>query len=366
MNHIVRLYTDFAYGVSKQPSTLVPIVWAQIDNVTDDERSRRHHRRATCFQLVTNPENADWFVLPNTWNVYVREKAIPQAKAFAALAQQYQKLVLVWAGGDPEYIVPLENAIQVQEGLHKGIARKAKFAFERPGFVEDIVAAYRNDQWQPVIYTKKPIVGFVGMARASLLTRLHFLLTNQVDKLKLKINRATVLPSQQGFPLDIRHTALMELQRSREVETSFIIRGRYKAGISGDMAETKSRKEFVDNIFESMYVVCVRGGGNFSKRFYETLCCGRIPILVDTNSMLPFDEFIDWDDYLVRVHWQDLKSIGRLVANFHDRLSPQGFIDLQIRCRQLWKEWLKVESYYKQFPRYLSVTASKLQNQSNK
>ena len=40
---------------------------------------------------------------------------------------------------------------------------------------------------------------------------------------------------------------------------------------------------------DNLYGLCVRGFGNFSFRLGETLMMGRIPILIDTECILPFD-----------------------------------------------------------------------------
>ena len=99
-------------------------------------------------------------------------------------------------------------------------------------------------------------------------------------------------------------------------------------------------------MMDSDYVLCSRGFGNYSYRLYESLACGRIPVFVDTDCVLPYDFVIDWKRYCVWVDQSDLDSIPDRVAEFHDDLSPQQFEDLQLECRRLWEKWLAPEGFF--------------------
>jgi hypothetical protein len=105
---------------------------------------------------------------------------------------------------------------------------------------------------------------------------------------------------------------------------------------------------------DSDYVLCTRGGGNFSYRFYETLSCGRIPLFVNTDCSLPFEQHIDWKKYCVWVEEEDLPHLGNIIREFHARLSPQEFQDMQLACRQLWLDWLSPQGFFANFHRYFS------------
>ena len=55
-----------------------------------------------------------------------------------------------------------------------------------------------------------------------------------------------------------------------------------------------ARRAFIDNIIIGDYTFCYRGTSKLFFRFYETLCLGRIPLFIDTDCKLPFDDTIDW------------------------------------------------------------------------
>lgn len=355
----VRLYTDLAFRATPLERSLMPIVWAHVDNGSDTEKLTKHHARWRSFKLVQTMEKADWCVLPSTWNAYVRENKTDLAAAFCQTAAEHGKLVLVWCGGDSEWILPLENAVQVQEGLHDGLQRRVHLALERPGFVEDYIERFENGVWAPLAKADRPRVGFCGLAAPGLRYRTLFHARNLATKVRYACRRSDVVPVLHGDPVALRLRALRHLDQHPGVETSFIVRRRYLAGLGKADLEGKlahpTRTEFVNNILENGYTVCVRGQGNFSKRFYETLACGRIPVLVSTDSMLPFDGIVDWNRYIVRVEHHDLDRLGDTLCDFHASLSPEDFVERQAACRQLWLEMLSTEGYYSNFYRYLTL-----------
>jgi hypothetical protein len=173
----------------------------------------------------------------------------------------------------------------------------------------------------------------------------------------------------EGEPYLARASALAALSRSRGVRTNFVFRHQWCNGAFTTGADMplyrKSRAEYVANIFGSDYVLCARGAGNYSIRLYETLSCGRIPVFVNTDCVLPYEEWIDWKRFGVRVEEGELEHVAERVLEFHERLSPVEFEELQKACRRLWLEWLSPEgffrNFYRHFGRQTSSSSSPLQ-----
>ena len=113
------------------------------------------------------------------------------------------------------------------------------------------------------------------------------------------------------------------------------MRSKFAAGSLG--LNKKSRSEFIKNILSSDYTLCYRGSGNYSLRFYETLCLGRIPLFINTNCKLPFEDKIDWRDICLWVNAKDLDNyLSDIILEYHNALSEKRFIDQQIYCREIW------------------------------
>ncbi|HJU48582.1 MAG TPA: exostosin family protein, partial [Gaiellaceae bacterium] len=102
---------------------------------------------------------------------------------------------------------------------------------------------------------------------------------------------------------------------------------------------------------ESDYVVCARGGGNFSYRLYEALSLGRIPIFIDTDCVLPFETEIDWRSLCVWVDERELDEIGDRLAAFHAALDGDGLEERQRECRRVFETYLSVEGFFRHLAR---------------
>jgi hypothetical protein len=194
------------------------------------------------------------------------------------------------------------------------------------------------------------VVGFCGQAGGSCLDFARRNLSNRYKRLAYRLVRGKWEPSPFETTA-FRKQILQRLERRPFVDTKFIIRNRYRAGYhvkEKDPFHT-TRTEFIQNILETDYTVCMRGGGNFSARLYETLSLGRIPIYVDTDSLLPYDHKVDYKDCLIWIEENEIPYIAEKVADFHASLSSARFQELQLACRQLWVERLSRDGFYAHF-----------------
>ena len=101
-----------------------------------------------------------------------------------------------------------------------------------------------------------------------------------------------------------------------------------------------TRREYCANIANNLYTLCMRGAGNFSYRFYEALCMGRIPILIDTDTSLPFEKIIDWSKYIIKIDESELEQLPLLISEC--KINP-------VDIRKMWEEYLSPEGYTKNF-----------------
>ena len=109
------------------------------------------------------------------------------------------------------------------------------------------------------------------------------------------------------------------------------------------------------------FTLCVRGNGNFSVRFYEALAIGRIPVLFDTDCILPLDEQIDWKKHCIIVKNKDLRKAVKSIELSINAMDEDKIIDLQMANRKLWIENLSFGGFYYSFNRLIK----KIQLDSN-
>jgi hypothetical protein len=348
----VFVYTDSTSITEQNLKNLNPLLsyhWGGLDTEAI--------REGVCdpsspFAVTAEPAAADWFMLPMHWSYYLwnARANMPGAVSLANLAREYQKQILIWFKGDLVPIVPFDNAVVFLPGMIRSKARPVQRAC--PVFIDDPLPKFGNGD---TLYRNKhsrPSVGFCGYAASGLGKTLWSVI--QCGKLNLlsHIGRYDF----EAVPLipatGKRARALRRLEQTPGLETNFIIRNKYTPPAShrpGNAVDTS--RVYFDNILKTDYTLCLRGYGNWSYRFYETLACGRIPIFIDTDCVLPCESVIDWKKYCVWIDSTEIDHIGEKIADFHSAISPDDFIEIQIHCRELWEEHLTPKGFIK----YLSV-----------
>lgn len=297
------------------------------------------------FTLVDTIREADIVALPLAWNYYAHQGRVHLATDLAARAARFNKLVMVWSEGDNGARIPFDNVLLLQYSIEH--SKRRPYEYARAPFSRDYAALHLNGVIPYRPKPPKPLVGFCGQAVAPRpwLIRARNLYRNAEARLK------TVYfdPPTLTLPVNFRADVLRRLDASAAVNTRFIVRDNY----GGGQRDQTAVMEYVNNLRDTDYTVCMRGWGNYSIRFCETLSMGRIPVFVDTDCSLPFDFQLDWRQYCVWVDSEQLDTIGEQVAAFHARLSPGEFTDLQRDCRRVWEEYLTQEQYYRRFHAHL-------------
>ena len=120
---------------------------------------------------------------------------------------------------------------------------------------------------------------------------------------------------------------------------NFIIRQGFWAP---EIDKKQAQLEYFENMENNIFTFCMRGAGNFSYRFYETLMMGRIPIFIDTDCVLPFEELINFSDVGLFLKDEDIKTgkvnleqeILKFTQNNKNRLT-----EIQKQNRVLWEKF---------------------------
>lgn len=327
------------------------------------------------FELVSL-EEADLAVFPGETGDWDNMRDNALRFGMAARAAGKPAAVFFWA--DSAEPIDIPNGMVFRTSLYNSIRHPGEFAM--PAWSEDFVARYWNGLLPLRPKREKPIVGFcgnpgpfnfkdkflatIGRAGRDLLRRFG------PTKTRMALTKRQIQegPFRGLKPSAVRAKALMELSRgSKKVETNFNCKrgfwgGALKAGgqLDCEVAQ-RARHDLVANMVESDYVVCVRGGGNFSYRLYETLCLGRIPVFINTDCVLPYEDHINWKKYCVWIEEDEIGSIDQRLAEFHAKLSPDDFVALQHECRLLWLEWLSPEGFFSKIHLDVDLWAKRIQ-----
>lgn len=299
------------------------------------------------FHFTANLEEASWAILPMAWNYYVKTKQESLAITFIKECAALNKKVIAFNAGDFGVRVPyFKNLIVVHSGGYKSRFTENDYAL--PAFINDPLTKYFDSgkvlerEYQPT-----PVIGFCGQANPSRLNANKEIFKTWYRNLKFFLGMAKEEPQHLLSTSFLRASVLQKLQQSTAVQTNFILRKKYRAGITQNKDGHKTTLEFYENLKDSDYVVCVRGAGNFSVRFYEALAMGRIPVFINTDCALPLESVIDWKSHVVWVEYNERNRVAQKVMEFHIALSKTDFIDLQLANRKLWEERLTLSGYFR-------------------
>lgn len=313
------------------------------------------------FVELTALEQSDACLLPIRYSQKENNtKFESYIQAFTQKVEASDKKTFVFLGSDIDHFdVKIKNSIIFCNTLYQSKRKSNEFSYTF--FFEDFIAKYYQNSLPLRTKNKVPIIGFCGYAPP---LAQEFGTHKVREALRLLLNYLGIIkffPSKSGH--SYRARALRSLLKSNKVKNQFIIRSNFGFGgpagglYPGGIKELNAsfRKDYVENIINTDYTLCVRGYGNNSMRFFEALCCGRIPIFINTDCVLPYDFIIDWKKYCVWIEEKDINKIPEKVLEFHQSLTETQFKDLQKSIRGIWKEYFTPEGFYKNIHLHLEA-----------
>jgi hypothetical protein len=346
---ILRIYSDRQYLAPNTPHTIMLYPFWGVNPVemeSNPEAYDTYTRQGKEFlEMVSLPE-AEVIVAPAAWekNATTQENI----RQLAAVAQP-EKPLIVFFWHDSDEPLHLPHSLIFRTSLYKSTQQPNEYAM--PAWSEDYIRLHRDGVINVRPKTTLPVVGFCGYALMPLDEALHT--AKDVIKLLRYGWRKTLRARHLRTYHVLRGRLIRTLSASSKVRTNFVVHRQFYGTLS-HRDRVQQRHQFFENIVNSDYVLCVRGAGNFSYRLYETLSCGRIPVLVDTDCVLPYDFFLNWKEFCVWVDHSEAGNIDQIVADFHQRLTDEEFHDLQRRCRQVWEDYLSPLGFFRNFWRHLN------------
>lgn len=140
-----------------------------------------------------------------------------------------------------------------------------------------------------------------------------------------------------GLPTKYRKKLIKKIKRHKNIISRFVLRKNFWGGKPNDQ---KLISDFEQNIKSSHFIICSRGKGNFSMRFYQTLSMGRIPLLLDTKTILPFDKYIDYHDFCIIG-----KTENEIIDKLFDWWKHRDIIKIQQKCSFIFETYFKKSNY---------------------
>jgi hypothetical protein len=335
----IKLYTsrDYLSGIDYEP-ILFPF-WgkcpSELEHPLGGQYEKYIQNGRNYFEL-SPIEECDFVLWPESY----QEKNFEKVKALAELAQKYGKSIIIFFNNDSSKLIDIPNAYIFRTSMYKSEQRSNEFSL--PCWSEDLFN-YSNQSLPLTKGGQKPIVCYCGYTKTI------------KDRIK------DILGRDYGIWRGIRYKAVKKLKHNHQIDTRFIIRndfwgGAYKktGGLKPEEAK-KVRTEYANNLISGDYALVTRGNGNFSFRFYEIFSLGRIPVFINTDACLPFEEFIDYKSLCVWVELEELKDIDKKLINYHRNIDLETLARKQKLIRQIWEEWLSPDGFFKNFYRFFNL-----------
>lgn len=282
-------------------------------------------------EAVLAPYRHNWLLLHDT-----------SLLAECETAARAQNLPLLIDGtGDIEYPVTSPNTYVLRYGGYRFLPEHNSIHI--PLTTDDLLERCRAGKLE--LRPKRegvPVVGFAGWTSLSLKQYVRTLAKEAPIRLR-GVFDVRYRACTKGVLW--RRRAISILQRSRLVALFLRTRDSFSANpktATGNMEQL--REEMVSTILESDYALDVKGDANNSARLYEILSLGRIPVIVDTERVLPFRDVVDYGSFSLIVDFREITMLPERIAAFHKQLSPERFIEMQKNARAAFVNYFRMDA----------------------
>ena len=267
------------------------------------------------------------------------------------IAHKYQKPIIIDATSDSDTFLDIPTAHILRCGLYKSL--KKTFETECPFWSNYRTHKSLNFMTINSNKGKKPVVGFCGttssLGKLSNLTK--SLIPTPLAQSALcrgKIARQIDIRVKEGISLKLREKAIAILTSDQRLETLFDVTNKYKNYYCQDeQNRIFLENRFIENINKCDYTLCVRGTGNYSGRFYMALNAGRIPIVLDTDVVIPYEDRLN----IIKIPLHSLHQIGDIVLEHFENVTDTELKYMKLQNREIYNQLLAPEKFFDNFVR---------------
>jgi hypothetical protein len=224
-----------------------------IDGLLDCAKHARRHA------LTRDLDEADAVLITEAWRHF--DKPFYAVVRHSSVVERYPHKTFVYCDSDsPIYLMP---------GLYPSMSRRSRFASSMRSCSYLQPEGRRFEQMQVPNIQPDLLFSFAGNRRTAGIRR-----------------------------------SIMELQHPRAVVQD--VRSNQE-----DPSRSAMDADYWNLIARSKFVLCPRGVGTGSYRVFETLCAGRVPVIVSDDWQLP--DGVDWGSCSIRVQSRDVAEIPRIL-----------------------------------------------------
>jgi hypothetical protein len=333
---VLKIYTKLKTIEDNGKSSLFPLLDILIDKDINN--------LSAFYSLTEEIKNADILILPYFYDFLIKEKKTEIFNNLLKLSIKERKPFWIAIGSDLPLTINYKNVYVFKMTGFKSKLQPRNFIM--PVFIGDPISRFYDEVFETQPKSKIPKIGYVGHAKSGLVKYLRTIYIYLNYNFKVFLGKIISDYSPLYYSSHIRYRYLKSLEKSSKLNCNFLYRDKYKAGAKTKLEKEKATTDFYENIRNTQYTFCIRGGGNFSVRLYETMAMGRIPIQIDTDCILPLEDVLDWKSHILIIPEKDIYKADLLICNFHNSCTDLEFKNFQLKVRNFWKNNLTREKYF--------------------
>lgn len=339
---MIKIFTDISHYDSTHRNLLNDILRPFIPK----QKLKDCGIDSVTINLVHNIEDCDFCLLPMAWNYYLLKNKVYLAKQMIMKSKDYDKKIIIGVYGDYYFeLSKYKNVIGMYASFYKSLNNLNDIPL--PVIINDPLEYLNKSEIELREFTKIPSIGFCGQIDSSFIISIFKYINLFFKKLFFYSGISYKYYGPSVPPTLFRRRVIDVLMKSNKLSSVFICREKYQGGISKqDPSFDTIKTEFYQNINDTDYTICIRGTGNFSARFYETLAMGKIPIFINSDCVLPFSDVIDWKKHLIWIEQNEIFEIEDKILKFHNSLSVKKFQKIQKENRKLWEKYFQFSGFY--------------------
>jgi hypothetical protein len=321
------------------------------DSKFNREAFNQYLQRGQEYFQLTGLADCQVIVFPYDYSDVLNNMGVYKGEIanYSLASKQSGKPVIIFFSHDPEFreeeVKDFSNYYVFHTSFLKSKSSERIMVY--PSFVNDTLTAYPASEGAE----SSPSIGFCGFAPPLGLpfSKRYVKESSKLWLYRLRLHRFIRLNYSAAY----RAEALSCIIKTKKLQKNIILRefsgfdGR-RGMFIGDNDEfyNRIRQEYFSNLNSCNYTLCARGNGNFSIRFYETMCHGKIPVIIDSDSPLPFTGFINWEKHSVIVKENELKDIEGKILQFHFSHSGKELEDVKRGNRKIWEDYLSADGFF--------------------
>ena len=272
-------------------------------------------------------------------------------------AKAYNKPIIIDAASDCDAPLEISTANILRFGLFQSLQQP--YETERPYWISQT----NQDYLIPLPINKrgkKPVISFCGsVGSEGTWFKVGNALPLRISKMILgqgKVAQRVDIRLQKGMSHKLRGVSLRSLEADTRLSTNFDVTNQLHDYYDPNNPNRKLlEQKFAENLAAGEYNLCIRGNGNYTIRFFLTLMGGRIPLVLDTDCVFPFEEKL----HLIRVPLSGIDRIGDFVLKHFESVSDTELMEMQRENRQVYQEYMAPHKF---IPSFIESVIERQQN----